>query len=675
MMKEMQQAMNDMSEEDKRMMDSMGVKMPDLKNMQQMASFASANAGKAAPAVSVPKRDAARIAALPKTPLTTVGLPVFLQTVQQKLEAKLSREWVNASKDVYKAVRAKYAQPQAVATTAIGCWSFGRPQVALLLMNRACLDNPTDGDNLNNFAAMLSMCGGEQMALPILQLLNRQHPRNSTILNNIAHAWFGLGDVANASKYIDSTLRLCAWHPQANQIKAAIEESKGDHDAAVNALKQAISRMHTPEKERALHDLGYELKSEDIIWLPKNTHDQLGLSKFAWPGIPKSVEESEELEPVWNAFRSEWDARMKKLQATHELLQAEFQQAYQRRMQHDMQAAQTGSRSSAVMEGLVPKAIIKLRPYVDVLLEREAKEPFGVAVFALQDTLNQLKETAAKELKKVNETMAPGGEGSGMNPGYCAAVDAVNSKLLRDANSLVEAFCIRHRNRAKNRIRELVNFKFYSEFPEKFALSVNEAKIEWLSYVIMPKDLITFRNPNPFCRKKEPKKPAKSTGLAEYDDINCKYKSTLNLVVGTITTECGKTVAKIDIGGLDLGIAGFSLGWETKSADREENRNFLDEFQRGTIEVGVSKTKSLTDGPLQLQAEAGLTGFLEFDRTGITDAGVKVSASVKAAAETPKGPDGTSESGIDDIAIVSAGVEAKISINSGFTAERTGILK
>ena len=74
MMKEIQQSMSEMSDEDKRMFDSMGVKMPDLKNMQQMASFAAANAGNSTGDVKVPKKDIGRISALPNTALTAASL-------------------------------------------------------------------------------------------------------------------------------------------------------------------------------------------------------------------------------------------------------------------------------------------------------------------------------------------------------------------------------------------------------------------------------------------------------------------------------------------------------------------------------------------------------------------------------------------------------------------------
>src|SRR5512135_1263776 len=65
MMKEMEESMKGMSEEDKKLMESMKMKMPDMQTMKKTASFAAAHD---APEVLVPKRDAVRLAALPKTP-------------------------------------------------------------------------------------------------------------------------------------------------------------------------------------------------------------------------------------------------------------------------------------------------------------------------------------------------------------------------------------------------------------------------------------------------------------------------------------------------------------------------------------------------------------------------------------------------------------------------------
>jgi hypothetical protein len=337
------------------------------------------------------------------------------------------------------------------------------------------------------------------------------------------------------------------------------------------------------------------------------------------------------------------------------------------------------------MEGVVPKAVIKLQPYVNELMELEAKEPFGLAIFALQDTIRLIEQEHAKRMEEINRIMAPGGEGSGVNEGYCAAVDQANSDLLYRVNSRVEAFCLRYRDRAKKRITEMVNLRLYSEFPEKFALTVNEAKMEWLSYIIMPKDQLKFRSPNAFCKKVEKKKGTLVT-LPEYDDTNCQYRSRFALALNSIETACGKTIVKIDVPSL-------KSEWEFRSADREENRNTWDEFQRCTIEVSVGHSKEFGNGPLQLEAKAQATGFLEFDRTGLKDAGIKAEvgigvttnvldtkidtegASVKVLGKEVSTDIGGTKVGPSEQSLTFGGAEATISINSGFTAGGTGILK
>lgn len=672
MMNAMQQGMSEMSEEDKRLMDSLGFKMPNLQDMQKMAAFAMANEQKAGLEVKVPQRDAARIASIPKRVLTSATIGSYIQQLQQQLTTKLPAELRDKTWQQVNEIRKAHPGKKISATAAIGYLAFGNVNAALLVMMEACKEDPSDANNLNNLAALLNMNGGEHLSIPILQLLNKQYPRNSTILNNLAHAWFGLGDLVNAGKYIDSTIRLCAWHPQANQIKAAIEESKGNTAAAVKAAKQAISRMYTQEKEEQLRELGYDLKSEDITWKSRNATDQLGLSKFSWPSIPKSLDESVKMEPVWQLFRQDYDAMMEELTSKQQVLIEAAQQAYQRRMQQDLQAVSRGARNSVLFEGVVPKAVIKLRPYVDDLMEREAKDPLGLALLAFQDTLNQVKAAHAEELRKIYEKIKPGREGEGINEGYCAAIDAANDKLLRDVNSRVEAFCLRQRDRAKKRISELVNYKFYSEFPEQFELSVNQAKIEWLSYILLPKDMIIFRSPEQLCFKKEKKEGIQKHALANYDDINCTNRSVSDFGFGSIETICGRTIAKIDV-------KGIKLDWETRSADREENRNFWDEFQRCTIEVTAGESKKIGSGPLQLEASAQVTGFLEFDRTGLKDAGIKAEVGVGVTTnvlDTKVQTDiGEVNVGPSERSVSFGGAEASFTINSGFTAGGKGIFQ
>ena len=73
---------------------------------------------------------------------------------------------------------------------------LGHWEKALFIMGKVCIDDVTDADNLNNYAAFLVMTGGEQAAIPILEYLDEKYPDNSTIKNNLGQAWFGLGDLA-----------------------------------------------------------------------------------------------------------------------------------------------------------------------------------------------------------------------------------------------------------------------------------------------------------------------------------------------------------------------------------------------------------------------------------------------------------------------------------------------
>src|SRR6187431_1336821 len=87
MMKEMQQAMDEISPEDKRAMDSMGIKMPDMNAMQKnMSGVTDAQLKEAYDNENriVPLKDAGRIATISKTPLTKTTLAPFVTTAHTK---------------------------------------------------------------------------------------------------------------------------------------------------------------------------------------------------------------------------------------------------------------------------------------------------------------------------------------------------------------------------------------------------------------------------------------------------------------------------------------------------------------------------------------------------------------------------------------------------------------
>jgi hypothetical protein len=126
------------------------------------------------------------------------------------------------------------------------------------------MDDEADPDNLNNYASFLSMAGAEHAALPILQYLNNKYPKNSTILNNIGQAWFGLGDMLNAKKYLHDCTKLDSNHSQANLSLSSIYHAQRDSQQAVYYLKRSIKETYDPEKEAELARLGVTLTYDDM---------------------------------------------------------------------------------------------------------------------------------------------------------------------------------------------------------------------------------------------------------------------------------------------------------------------------------------------------------------------------------------------------------------------------
>ena len=76
----MKQAMDQLSPEDKRMMDSLGIKMPSMKDVPKVGDKALAKAY-ADELRIVPVRDAARIASIPNTP-SAGAMPAYLQKLE-----------------------------------------------------------------------------------------------------------------------------------------------------------------------------------------------------------------------------------------------------------------------------------------------------------------------------------------------------------------------------------------------------------------------------------------------------------------------------------------------------------------------------------------------------------------------------------------------------------------
>lgn len=652
MMKEMQQSMDAMSEEDKATMDSLGIKMPDLKKMKNVAAFASVNAGEMESGRKVPVKDAARIAAIP-APVTAGQLKAYFQQLQAKSSAKLDPKTVAKGNEVYNYIKSTAKSSHAAGNMALALWIEGQPKLALVVMGRICAEDATDIDNQSNYSSMLIMLGGQHLAIPILNNLNAQFPKNSTILNNLGQAWFGLGEITKAEKYLDSAIALFTFHPQANVTKAIIEESKGKTGHAVDAAKNAIHNLYSGDKERQLDQLGHELDVKDFVWGRPNATDQLGLSKIQWPSFPKTTNESATAKPAWEQFKKDLEEADKPLAAQMDQLGPVLQQSYEKMAKRDI------SLATSMNISLIAKADKKLRPYIDELLELEMKEPLADAFLQLRYSIDSLHEYASKqEYDLMNNGKYKWGEGLPVPNALCSEINQIRNSLLNRANTLLESVAKTHRDRIQHRITEMVNYQMYTEYPEKFEMSVLLAKREWLGFMGYVYDMIIFMEPTALCNDKLPPSGTAVRKLRKFDDVACKYNDTLNLGIISFINNCSRMKSSLNLKFIEY----------TRLDDFE--RAVGDEYMSSTVKVsyewGFDKLKK-DIGPVKMEGKVGASIAVEMDRQGISDIilGVEAKAGIGQNSNDKALADYGSIAGKDISDTIDVGVEVSIGLISG----------
>jgi tetratricopeptide (TPR) repeat protein len=677
MMKDAQKELDGMSPEDKRMMDSMGIKMPSMKNVPKVSDAQMKEAWENETAI-VPKRDAARLASISNTPLTESSMPSYISSAHKFVLQRINAASKTMGEKIYTQLKADGKTNALIGNEAAGLWMMGRVEIALCLMGKVCIDAPANADNLNNYASMLSMSGAEQLAIPLLYNLNTRYPKNSTILNNLGQAFFGLGEISKAEKYLDSVIRIYAYHPQANYTKSFIEESKGNTAQAVEAVKRSIKHSYSEDKENRLRKLGYKLNGDDIRFPFKPDSDPLALGSFKHPAFPVTAEQEVGFKPTWAEYRQQLDAKITNLGGR--LKQAE--QAWNTKLEsinkHDMQVVKNAMNNGQPGGNLISvpffakKASLKLQQMdkdggVNFRLTKASKE---VALYPIE--IAPKKNDYDKDIEKLaEEDNEQTGEGL-PNKDFCPKYAERVSKYLNECNPTYEKLYDEYLHQFRLKLGEEIYWMQFMQWPEQFEVSKLAYQINWLTAL---RDLryteTGFFNTRILCIKRDENRKVKTT-LANFNDINCQYHSVLKLGPGTIRNDCNTMTTTMDIKFLQFGMR--------QDMDKE---TFGDQFLGCTVTVGVEHSLAKSDyGPLRIEAKIGAGVEFEFDRGGLKD--VSVIAEIKAGAGTNVVDKGGEDAGIatslggKDMVETSIdiGVEGRVSLISGKSSvEGTGVLK
>lgn len=680
MMRDAQKAMNELSAEDKRMMDSLGIKMPSFKTMPKATDKQLADAWDEEMRI-VPKRNDARIqAALQKT-VTSANLSASLTTTHAEVLKVYSDAEKAAAEEAYQYVTRKYAgNALAMANAAVELWMYNKYKAAIYILGKSLIAYPEDLNSINNYAALLTMAGAEEKAVPYLNYLNHSYPNNSTILNNLSQAWFGLGEINRAERYADSTLRFCAWHPQANDLKSRIKESKGHTEEAVSHAKQSIRRGYNRTKEERLRKLGYELNAKDLDYPMKPEPDPMAMGEFSHPDFPVTAATEVALKPEWMEYR-------KKLEEMTESIRSQLKDAMDRhaefakkRLQHDTRVVQ-----ASIQAGQPVGQFISVPPFIrKATLKFKEMEKNGIKD-RVQEAIKKLanypsviaqkkKEYEAAMEKLREEDLEQTGEGK-PNKDFCPKYADVVTQYLGATNPEYQQLYDDYLHKTRLLWSEELYWYQFAQWPDEFEITKLTYQANWLGLLHQIKYAETYFFENrPFCEN--PGDNRRHSKLRNFDDINCNYKSKMNLIFGTIEQNCNKIEAKleIDIQGVKLLDIGVKTD-DTNVRDAQDTWDFFTQsFVSCTIAAGPSIDRHVEFGPLRAEAEVGVKALIEFGKDGITDIGVVAEAEAKVVL-APNAIGGKEAHKGEFIEATMIGVETKFTVNSGFSSEGKGILK
>jgi tetratricopeptide (TPR) repeat protein len=598
-----------------------------------------------------PKKDDARIAIIPKKTLTNAELAAHLVKATKAVDAAFQGDDRKIADQLLSKVSSYH--PDSLSAIANGLWMTSNYLPATYFMGKASQKDPNP-DNLNNYSAFLLMLGAEELAIPILQKLNKEFPGNSTLLNNIGQAWFGLGDLNRAEKYLDSAILTIAWHSQANMTKAVIQESKGDKAGAVESLKKSVQGGYSITKEDMLRKLGYQLDGKDVDDDFNMPQDPLGFDKWIAriPNFPKNHKEHLALEAEWEMYYKDVEAERAALTEKLNKVNIEVREKMRKEKTDEIDMAKAFAMTKPPY--LSAKANHVLKYYSE---EKSGK-------FSRQHSLQIEKANENGELRKKMEddyhklfatenAKCVDGEGKPPCPSICPVIVPAWDNLVNITNTNLEKWWNENMNLWARQLEASAYFYQYS-VSDQLLIDQNELRLklmfveEHLSNIrpalgISPEILL--------CAEDDDKKSTRHK-LADWNDLHCDRNVTYTMpFTGTMNFTCNTTEIHLDP---------LLLPFEMRYQENLNTNEMLfcsgkigmgpvkmgGEYdvvqQTGKAEIGYSKDidKGYI-GPVPVEAKAEATVGIEFDKSGVSDfimeAGVEIEAGDKVASTKIEG--------------------------------------
>ena len=615
------------------------------------------------PNFTVPKRDNERIKMLPDGVLKDQQLAPYLKNVITEVEKKISAADKKIAEKLRSGITNRTNYINDLAGVANTCWMNGYPEIALILMGQACMADTGTGNsnNLNNYAAFLTMAGADHAALPILQNLNQKYPNNSTILNNIGQAWYGLGDMNNAKKYLNETVRFYALHSQANQTMCIIEQSEGNNEQAIESLKRSIAENYTTEKEARLHKLGGELNYEDIKFRYPIKGEPLGIEKFlnSIPDYPfMGGETAQNSVYEWDNFRQQVADAAAVLEKKKLQIDAEVNN-WRNRMFGKTVSKPITDPNQINYAALAKQVNPLLKPYNSPVY-KTAKRKYELLLLWAGERFLAL----AKKMQAASDSV-----GKWKNEFYdalnitndCSARFNLATDFMSKANRLWQQRNAEWLTIEKEFLNARSNYAVYASLDQWiYRQDMVVAKLELLNFLAGAHCEFEVG-----CFPSQDEKKPTMKNLPDFDSVNCTYHDKFNVPpFAKFEFECNKMKTEFEIA-IDFNYGPelspyIKIGFEENLTNNTTIKpsDIIKKFVEAGAEIGSGK---LHLGPIEVEAKAEAGMGMEFSKHGLE------MVYGKAGAKLDVGPD--VEGGVSNYDPL-VNVETKISWNAG--SEKVG---
>ncbi len=531
----------------------------------------------------------------------------------------------------------KITQSKQISNTAFAAWLQNAQATSLYLYSKAVLSNPSDVLAANNFSAFLIMGGLPEKSIPMLEYWNKQKPGEASILSNLGNAYYRLGDMDKAMKYLQQCVQKDSLHPTANKILCMMYLKKGDTKNAKDHGTKSLTGSYDEQIVTILRQVDTKTKPGEIMSrLPAKEFPMLKRIKL--PAMPSTLEDMEQ-------FAIELEAEKKSLEITIDAIKTKMPKVNDDAKQKILIASFT--------KGISPLGIKAQHIIMDAMqtYQREMirendvfKYNLNLLIAPYSIKINAISKKYSAQLNKLE-----GGEAgdedeiAALELARCKELNTEKGKYLAGLAPLVNGYAQRLEFITRKFYRDYANWAPYwvPETTISFP-SIEQAYLEAVSNILSQYTIVSKNNCTPF----EPllKKDGK---LQKWEDEYCaNFKGTIAIGFGSISQTCNSWSVE----------GGEGIGFEFEM-------NYADDgsFEDFTIGAGPGASWEIAGGGIaEIGAEASVKEFIKIGpnkATGkweVKDFGVKTEVSLEGSIGNISG----------EIKII----ELSAAVNAGFSA-------